>query len=62
MSETTKREYVVRGILIANLDAMCKAACHAAPRRQEEWKDLRCELEETLTAKWRREDKDTTND
>lgn len=50
------RKFFVRGCVMSNLDAMCKAACQAAPWRQEEWKVLRHELEETLQEKWRRED------
>lgn len=56
MDTTDARNYVLRGITVANLDAMCKAACEAAPWRQDDWKQLRHELEELLTAEWRRED------
>lgn len=51
-----ERKVFARGCTMANLDAMCEAACHAAPWRQEIWRNLRHELEETLQARWRRED------
>lgn len=59
---TNVHKFVSRGVMLGLLDAMCKAACQAAPWRQEEWRNLRHELEETLAAKWRKEDKKADHD
>jgi hypothetical protein len=62
IEQTSNRKFVVRGIILANLDAMCKAACQAAPWREDGWKALQHDLEEVLAAKWRKEDDHITAD